>query len=155
MARIRKLMGVWLIAMSFMSLIGCGALGETALQGGEASLRTLVDFLLTGFTNQIADALEADEGQAADDMSDDDDDDDGIIIDDPVLSGEMIFTANGCSACHCADAGGGCGLDAPSLVGVGADMLDARLRGDTPHPGGKFDFDDQEIADLEAYLDSL
>ena len=153
MAWMRKLTGVWLIAMSFMSLIGCGALGETALQGGEASLRTLVDFLLTDFTNQIADALEADEGQAADDMSDDDDD--GIATDDPVLNGEMIFTANGCTACHCADAGGGCGLDAPALVGVSGDSLDDRLRGDTPHPGGKFDFDDQEITDLEAHLASL
>ncbi len=159
MVRIRKLMGVWLIAMSFMSLIGCGALGETALQGGEASLLTLVDLLLTDFSNQVADALEADEGQAADDISDGDDDDgnddDGIIVDDPVLNGEMIFTANGCTACHCADAGGGCALDAPALVGISADSLDDRLRGDTPHPGGKFDFDDLEIADLEAYLASL
>lgn len=152
MVRIRKLMGVWLIAMSFMSLIGCGALGETALQGGEASLLTLVDLLLTDFSNQVADALEADEDQAADDMNDDDD---GIMIDDPVLNGEMIFTANGCTACHCADAGGGCALDAPALVGISADALDDRLRGDTPHPGGKFDFDDLEIADLEAYLASL
>lgn len=69
--------------------------------------------------------------------------------------GETLFSGNNCSACHCADASGGCALDAPSLQGVSGGVLDAMLRGDDPHPGGKFDLSDQDIADLAAFLSSL
>ena len=69
-------------------------------------------------------------------------------------AGEPIFASLGCAACHCADAIGGCALEAPSLVGVGSATLDELLRGDAAHPGGKFDLDDQGIADLAAFLAS-
>ena len=70
-------------------------------------------------------------------------------------NGETIYIENNCSACHCADAGGGCALSAPAVVGVAAEHLDAHLRGGESHAGGTFPFDDQEIADLAAYLQSL
>ena len=37
---------------------GCDSVAATALQTGEAGLRTIVDLLLTDFTNQVADALQ-------------------------------------------------------------------------------------------------
>ena len=40
-----------------MGIAGCDSLGEAAAQGTEASLRTLIDLLLTDFTNQVADSL--------------------------------------------------------------------------------------------------
>ena len=72
--------------LSLMGLGGCDSLGEAAAQGTEASLRTLIDLLLTDFTNQVADALlppdqdedEDDNGDAdPPDLGDDDPPDDG------------------------------------------------------------------------------
>ena len=68
--------------------------------------------------------------------------------------GALVFLNNGCGACHCDDASGGCALGAPALIGVEADELDERLRGDASHPV-KFDLSDNELADLQAYLGSL
>lgn len=70
-------------------------------------------------------------------------------------AGETLFTANACGACHCADASGGCALEAPSIQGVSTDLLDSKLRGNDAHTGGKFGLSDQDIADLGAYLASL
>ncbi|MFQ5591003.1 MAG: c-type cytochrome, partial [Phycisphaerae bacterium] len=61
----------------------------------------------------------------------------------------------GCGACHCADAMGGCALDAPALVGVDLDTLTAMVVGEGAHPGGKFNLSDDDVADLQAYLASL
>ncbi|NOT02256.1 MAG: hypothetical protein HOP29_16740 [Phycisphaerales bacterium] len=73
-----------------------------------------------------------------------------------VTAGQTLYADNGCTACHCADASGGCLLDAPALIGVGEDELFGFLVGTaTAHPGGKFEFDDQDLLDLEAYLASL
>jgi|GEM_PF-2356971 len=71
------------------------------------------------------------------------------------VAGAALFGGNNCGACHCADASGGCALNAPSLVGLSGGVLDANLRGDDPHAGGKFDLSDQEMADLETYLAGL
>ena len=69
------------------------------------------------------------------------------------LNGKMIFMSNGCTSCHCSDAGGGCGVaNAPNLTCVTYQEIDERLRGGPGHPGGQFDFSDQEIADLQAYF---
>ena len=40
-----------------MGFAGCDSLGEAAAQGTQASLRTLIDLLLTDFANQVADSL--------------------------------------------------------------------------------------------------
>ena len=69
--------------------------------------------------------------------------------------GEMLFADRNCSACHCPDAGGGCALSAPAVVGAPVGLLATFLRGAESHAGGTFPFDDQEIADLAAYLQSL
>ncbi|MCZ6655472.1 MAG: cytochrome c [Planctomycetota bacterium] len=69
--------------------------------------------------------------------------------------GEMLFADHNCSACHCPDAGGGCALSAPAVVGAAVELLDTFLRGAETHAGGTFPFDDQETADLAAYLQSL
>ncbi len=265
-----------------MVFAGCDSLGEAAAQGTEASLRTLIDLLLTDFTNQVADSFLPDDSPSAgedDDHEDhdgtddepdsggDEPDQDGeavtfiadiqpilnarcinchapggfaqlqgipwdyreetafddlvnrassqdadftlVVPGDPDSSlmflkissesppvgemmplggpplsegevqlilawieqgavkdgndgapggsaddGEMIFVDNNCSACHCPDAGGGCALSAPALVGVTAEHLDVHLLGEVSHAGGTFPFDDQEIADLAAYLQS-
>lgn len=70
-------------------------------------------------------------------------------------AGETIFTANGCGSCHCADASGGCALDAPVLLDANDGTLDEFLRGDTPHTGGKQDLTDQDILDLQSFLAGL
>ncbi|UCD30422.1 MAG: hypothetical protein JSV03_08135 [Planctomycetota bacterium] len=59
----------------------------------------------------------------------------------------------GCQSCHCPDASGGCRLSPPNIRGKANDVIDARTR-DTSiqHPGGKYSFTDQDVADLEAYL---
>lgn len=81
--------------------------------------------------------------------------DGGGSIGGDAAAGETIFTANGCGSCHCADASGGCALEAPDLHGADGDTLDEFLRGDTPHTGGKHDLTDQDLLDLKAYLDVL
>ena len=269
-------LGTLLMAVVWLS--GCDSLGATAAQGGEASLRTLIDVLLTNFTNQLADTLSGDENPPANDEPTDNGD--GQMIDpgqpvfftsdvQPILTarcinchapggfaqmqgipwdfredtafgdlvnqvssqvealtlvvpgdpnasllflkvssesppvgsmmplggppltdieielirvwieqgaleqeempadggdgeaagsaenGEIIYLSNNCAACHCADASGECALSAPALVGVSAATLDAFLRGDEPHSGGQRALEDQELADLTAYLASL
>lgn len=81
--------------------------------------------------------------------------DGGATADGDPASGEQIFGASGCGACHCDDASGGCALDAPSLSGVAFDRLDEKLRGETAHTGGKFDLNDQDLMDLQAFLAGL
>ena len=267
------------LPVMFLLLLGfasCDSLGEAAAQGTEASLRTLIDLLLTDFTNQVADSLlpgesppaGEDDGPGDDDGTDDQPDQDGeavtfvadvqpilnercinchapggfaqmagipwdfrqdtafddlvdrisiqdadftlVVPGDPGSSlmflkissefppvggmmplggppltdgevqlirawveqgavkggddvasggsaddGEMLFADSNCSACHCPDAGGGCALSAPAVVGAAVELLDTFLRGAETHAGGTFPFDDQEIADLAAYLQSL
>lgn len=70
-------------------------------------------------------------------------------------AGEQLYMDLVCAACHCADASGGCALDAPSLVGVDLDELEDTLVGDDDHPGGKFDLSAEDLQNLEAYLASL
>jgi len=62
-------------------------------------------------------------------------------------------TGPACQSCHCSDASGGCRLRPPNIQGKTYDAIHGRTR-DTSiqHPGGKFDFTDQDVADLEAYL---
>jgi len=67
-------------------------------------------------------------------------------------NGKTLFNANGCVACHCADASGGCAASAPALMGVTTQEVDDHLRGTAVHPGGKFTLTDQEIADIQAFL---
>ena len=266
-----------------MGFAGCDSLGEAAAQGADASLRTLIDLLLTDFTNQVADFLLPDDSPSAGeddgpgdddgtddepDSGDDEPDQDGeavtfvadiqpilnercinchapdgfaqmvgipwdfredtafddlvdrvssqdvdftlVVPGDPDSSlmflkvssesppvgsmmplggppltdgevqlirawveqgavkggddgapggsaddGEMLFADNNCSACHCADAGGGCALNAPPVTNADFELLDRFLRGGESHAGGIYSLDDREIADLAAYLGSL
>jgi hypothetical protein len=60
-----------------------------------------------------------------------------------------------CQSCHCPDAAGGCRLEAPNIQGRSFALIDARTRDpDVFHPGGKFSFTTQDIADLESFLGS-
>ena len=259
-----------------MGFAGCDSLGEAAAQSTEASLRTLIDLLLTDFTNQVADSLlpddappaGEDDGPGDDDGTDDEPDQNGeavtfvadiqpilnercinchapgafaqmvgipwdfredtafddlvnrvssqdadftlVVPGDPdsslmflkissesppvgemmplggppltdgevqlirawveqgalkggddaasggsVDDGEMIYTDSNCSACHCADASGGCALNAPPVTNADFELLDRFLRGGESHAGGVFSFDDLEMAGLAAYLGSL
>jgi mono/diheme cytochrome c family protein len=265
-----------------LGFAGCDSLGEAAAQGTEASLRTLIDLLLTDFTNQVADSL-LPGNQPPSDQNDDQDDDgtddppdsgddepdqgDGpltfiadiqpllndrcvschspgglaqmqgipwdyggetafedlinqpssmdsefilVVPGDPdsslfflkvnsdsppvgammpfggppladgevelirlwieqgavedegagvpsgsVGNGAVLYADNSCVGCHCADASGGCALSAPALVGAPVELLDTFLRGGESHVAGSFPFDDQDLADLAAYLASL
>ncbi len=273
----------WLIfcaPVSILLLAGCDSIFTAASQGSEASLRTLIDILLTDFTNQVADTLTGDGesqpgdgGEQADDGGDDGTPEPGgevsfddqiqpilnarcischapggfaqmsgipwdytegssfhdlvnqassqdasftmIVPGDPdasllflkvtqesppigdmmplggppledsevelfrlwilqgamiggqadsgpddsgggsVAGGESLFVANNCGGCHCADAGGGCALDAPALAGATVETLADFLTGIEPHAGGQFALSDQDFADLQAYLASL
>lgn len=85
----------------------------------------------------------------------------GTPITGDATRGETLFAqADGvgpsCQSCHCPDASGGCRLNAPDLRGVNYDTIDQRTRDPSvSHPGGKFSFTDQDLADLAAYLGSL
>lgn len=151
-------------AALFLGLAGCGTnLEELLYQSVTALGRTAFDVFLTEVANDLADALDRDDmpPDDGDDNGDNGGDGDGNGGDgggdgtDGVAAGEAIYADNGCAACHCADAGGGCALDAPSLVNVESDTLASFLNGDAPHPGGTVDLSDQELADLAAYLASL
>ncbi len=89
-----------------MGCVGCDSLGEAAAQGTEASLRTLIDLLLTDFTNQVADSLLPDESPP--DGDDDCPRDDDGTDDEPDQDGEAVtFVADiqpilneRCITCH-------------------------------------------------------
>lgn len=91
----------WALVALLLSIVGCGSVGETALQTGEAGLRTLVDLLLTDLTNQVADALESGETPPADDGEDggggDDQPTDGVVSFSSQI--QPIFDAR-CTVCH-------------------------------------------------------
>ncbi len=94
MQKVRSFTGpaMFLLLMGFA---GCDSLGEAAAQGTEASLRTLIDLLLTDFTNQVADSLlpdgspsaGEDDGPGDDDGADDQPDSGG---DEPDQDGEAL-----------------------------------------------------------------
>lgn len=268
-----KSVAFWILLIACTHLIGCGSLGDAAAQGGEATLRTLIDLLLTDLTNQVADTLSGEEPPPTDngdDPPDDGDDEPGemvffsadiqpilndrcinchfpggfaqmagipwdfreetafddiveqsssqdgsltlVVPGDPdssllflkvstesppvgsmmplggppladsevalirawieqgalreddtpppdgdggsAANGEMIYSSNNCSACHCADASGGCALSAPALVGAEASTLSDFLSGVSPHAGGPLELSEQDLLDLEAYLAS-
>ena len=67
--------------------------------------------------------------------------------------GETLFADN-CASCHGADATGGSG---PSLVGEGFDeeQVDTILAGEEDMPAFGGDLQDQDIADIIAWLESL
>lgn len=151
-----------LVAVCAVGLSGCGTNFDTILyQAGATTGRTFLDLVLTDFANRLADSL--DPGDRPDQGDNPDEGGDTTTPDGPAFgdlsgdpdAGEVIFASNNCAACHCADAGGGCALSAPSLMGVTAETLDDRLRGDVAHPGGKFDLANQDIVDLEAWLAAL
>lgn len=145
---------------------GCGTDWQQVLvQEGSAVGVTLVDRLLTEAANSLLDSLDevgqpepADE-EPPDTGGDDGDGGGGGAVDFDSLTGvaaqgEVLFAEQGCMGCHCADATGGCVGEAPRVVGVAAEILDARLRGAATHPV-KPSLTDQDIVDLEAYLASL
>lgn len=144
-----------------MSVSGCGAnFDEVLYQTASATGRTFLDILLTDLANTLADSFDQGGTPAPGDGlgGGDTTPPDGPPVEEltgDLDAGEEIFVSNVCSACHCADAAGGCALSAPSLVGVATETLDDRLRGDAAHPGGKFDLTNQDIVDLQAYLASL
>lgn len=142
-------------------MIGCGTqAGETFFTTGTATAQTLFDLWLTAFANGLADFLvpldqagqnpPADGGQNGGNGG-------GNLGDltGDAANGQTLFTANSCANCHCADASGGCALNAPNITGVSVDQVNDRLRGSISHPGGKFDLTDQEIVDIQAFLASL
>jgi len=150
-----------LVATAMLGLSGCGTnLNDVLYQTVSASGRSLLDIFLTDLQNNLADSLDQTTPSQTGDQTDG-----GITppVDNTPIgeltgvpgTGDGIFVSNNCSACHCADASGGCALNAPSLIGVTTDILDGRVRGDVEHPGGKFNFSNQDVVDLQAYLASL
>ena len=165
--------GFILGTMPLLALLagGCGTnFDEILYQAFAATGRTALDIFLTDLANDLADR--ADGGDAAPDDTDGDggtgdggtgdggdsdggDAADGASVGGDAAAGETIYVSNGCGSCHCADAGGGCALDAPALHDADGETLDEFLRGDTPHQGGKHDLTDQDIHDLQAFLGGL
>jgi mono/diheme cytochrome c family protein len=45
-----------------------------------------------------------------------------------VIQGLELYAKEGCAACHCNDAQGGCNVRAPNLQGISRDAIDANLR---------------------------
>ena len=149
--------GLWLALMMVAGVSGCGtSAGDAFFNTATAAGTSLLDQLLTAAVNGTLDLLNP---PPADEQPSDGDGNgggggnfDGLTGD--AANGQTLFTANNCASCHCADASGGCALDAPSLVGVGTTQVDDHLRGENPHPGGKFQLTDQEIVDLSEFLAS-
>ena len=147
--------GGWLVgvcaAAVLMGLAGCGTnFDAVAAQTGNAVGITILDILLTDFTNQVADAVDQNAprpADAADDDADPDGDGDGDdVADDP--PGEQAYAGNGCGACH-----GGAGEGGSAVALDGADQTDAmeeRFGGGANHMGSTLT--DQEIADITAWL---
>jgi mono/diheme cytochrome c family protein len=82
------------------------------------------------------------------------------LVGDTARGAELFAQGDGvgpaCQSCHCPDASGGCRLSAPNIQGRPYDLIDARTRDpEVSHPGGKFSFTNQDIADIEAFLASL
>ncbi len=160
----------WLLVLAVLavSFTGCGTnLNEVLFQSVAATGRTLSDLWLTDFENRLADSLDRNGATAGDGGSTTDQGGGGSdqgnggggvdggstgLTGDPA-AGQTLFTTNNCAACHCADASGGCALSAPPIAGAASDTIDARLRGDAPHPL-KIALSDQDLADLQAYLAS-
>lgn len=151
-------------------VLGCGNdFGYLAYQTAESAGRTFFDLLLTEIANQFYDNLTGANDNANDNQSGDDNGNDNSAGNDnsggngtndntggggpDAAAGEELFAGN-CASCHCADASGGCLLDAPSLVGVSAQLLQEFVVGDAAHPA-KRDWTDGDIANVEAYLASL
>lgn len=150
-----------LILACLIGPTGCGTdVNELLYQTASASSQSFLDLLLVDLANALADSLDQEGTAPSGNQSDGGENPPppppppGDLTGD-AASGEEIFASNGCAACHCADAAGGCALSAPSLIGSSADTLDNWLRGDAAHPGGKFPLSDQDIVDLEAFLASL
>lgn len=154
-----------LVVVCLMGLSGCGTnFDEVLYQTASATGRTILDRLLTDLANTLADSFDLGGAPAqGDELDGDNSGSDTVpplgppleeLTGDPA-AGEGVYTSNSCAACHCADAGGGCALSAPSLVDVETETLDDRLRGDVDHPGGKFNFTNQDIVNLQAYLAGL
>jgi mono/diheme cytochrome c family protein len=156
-----------------LGLGGCGtSINEALYQTVSAAGRTTLDIFLTEFANALAQAFTpttppaddgddgADNGDGANggDVTDGDGDGDGgdvspdELTPDPVAGG-AIFADNGCGACHCDDASGGCAAGAPGMVGLSYDALFDTVGGGTMH-FGKPSLTTQQLVDLEAYLAS-
>lgn len=145
-----RLRGWWAglcAVMVLVGLAGCGTNIDSILaQSGTAAGTTVLDILLTDFTNQVADAFDQNAPQPADG----DDDDDGGNDDDggEVSPGQQAYADNGCGACHGADAQG---ASAPAMAGEDqTDAMDARFSGGAEHFGSTLT--DQEIADIVEWL---
>lgn len=68
-------------------------------------------------------------------------------------TGDGINPNPGCDTCHCSDGSGGCQLNAPNNQGASYDLIDSKTRDPNAyHPGGKYDFSDQDVADIQAFL---
>lgn len=150
-----------LVVVGLLVVSGCGTNFEEALfQAVNATGRTYLDILITDLANTLVDSLDPGEAPSLEDEVDDGGTPPPVgppleeLTGDPA-AGEGIYVSNSCSACHCAEATGGCALSAPSLVGVTITTVDDRLRGDVDHPGGKFNLTNQDIVDVQAYLSGL
>ncbi len=148
------------------TLTGCGTnLNELFFQASGAVGQTFLDQFLTDLANRSADSGSGwdavVDGGEGDDLAADDDDVVDPVVDDggttgpagDAVAGQAVFAGNGCGGCHCADAGGGCAMAAPSLVGVPQERLDGMAQGGGhPVPIG---LTAQQLADVAAYLTSL
>ena len=155
-------------ALFILPIVGCGTnFNEALFLAAEAGTRTTLDVLLSQLITDLPIIFTSPPaaGESPQDPPDTDTpDDDGEVeppdIDDggpPVvgsaIQGEMTYMINACGLCHCDDGSGGCLPGAPDLRGSGADVLRAKLIGDSNHVGGQFpDLTDQDLSDLVAFL---
>ena len=162
------------LAVLFLPIVlvgpmGCGSNIQGVLfQTAGAAGRTYLDLLLTDVANAVAERFDREPGTTppVDGGAGGEEDADGAdggggdtggrdstfegLTGNPA-SGESLYAS--CTACHCADASGGCLAGASPVVGASAETLDEFLRGGATHVHQ--DLTDQEIVDLETYLTSL
>ena len=80
--------------------------------------------------------------------------DDILALSGDATAGESVFSAN-CAACHGADGTGGSGPDLTSEGESDAELAEYVLFGEEEMPGFDGDLDDQEIADVVAYVSEV
>ncbi len=156
--------GLLAVSLAWLTL-GCGSgFSEILFQAFSAVGRSALDVALTDIANDLADAADQQEPDPAETDPDADDHDDIPADDPPVddgtdpvadpVTGQTVYTDNGCAGCHCDDASGGCALSAPGLIESSSSDLESHLTGEHTHPV-QADLSATELADLEAYLASL
>ncbi len=161
--------------VSILLCAGCGSgVQDAVLLAGESGARTFIDILISDIFADLPDLVTfppgvdtsadavaetdvaTDGGTGTDGAADTPTDSGGVGagLTGVASNGEALFSANGCSGCHC-PAADACTSGRINLHGVQAARIEEKTQSDLFHTGGKFpDLTEQDLVDLEAFFAS-